>query len=237
MRQITKAMVLGAGYGQRMRPLTNDIPKPLVALDEKPLIDHVLERIDKSQIGTAVVNVHYLADKLETHLETRRSPNIIISDERDQLLDTGGGVKKALPYFENEPFLIHNADSVWMEGSGYNLDRLVDHWDPDKMDCLLLLALICTSIGYEGQGDFYMDRDGKIRRREEKEYVPFVFAGASIMNPKLFENTPDGPFSLNLIWDRALENGRLYGIRHEGIWMHVGTPEALEDAEEVWRLG
>lgn len=232
MENITRAMIMAAGYGNRMRPLTNNVPKPMVKLQGKTLIDHVFDRLLDINMNCTVVNVHYLADELEDHLRTRIQPEIIISDERDILLDTGGGVKKALPFFSDQPFLVHNSDSVWVEGPGSNLRRLLRAWDSDKMDCLMLLALGVTSIGYHGRGDFAMTSKGKLRRRLYNEVVPFVFTGVSIVHPRLFADTPEGAFSMNMLWDRAIETDRLYGIRHDGVWMHVGTPEALQEAEE-----
>jgi N-acetyl-alpha-D-muramate 1-phosphate uridylyltransferase len=225
------AMVLGGGMGKRMLPLTKDIPKPMVRLKERALIDHVLDRIGAAGVKRAVVNVHYCADKLEAHVRQRKHPKVLISDERQQLLDTGGGVTKALPLLGPEPFLIHNSDSVWIEGVGSNLERLFSVWDPDRMDSLMLLASGATSLGYEGSGDFAMDKDGHLERRGERQMVPFVFTGVSIAHPRMFEGAPQGPFSINTLWDTAIDNGRLFGIRLDGLWMHVGTPEALIEAE------
>jgi N-acetyl-alpha-D-muramate 1-phosphate uridylyltransferase len=227
----TSAFVLAAGKGERMRPLTNTIPKPLVPLAHKPLIDHVLDRLASAGIKRAVVNIHYLADKLEKHLAHRTAPKIILSNERDELLDTGGGALRALPKLGAEPFVIHNSDSVWIEGLGSNLERLLDAWDEKEMDSLMLVAPLAASIGYDGLGDFQMDPTGRLTRQSGPRLAPFVFAGVSIAHPRLFDNAPKGPFSLNKLWDRAIEKGRLYGLRLEGIWMHVGTPEALKEAE------
>lgn len=225
------AMVLGGGFGKRMMPLTKDIPKPMVVLKGRPLIDHVLDRIAAAGVPRAVVNVHYCADKLQAHVEKRTHPKIAISDERQQLLDTGGGVAKALPLLGPDPFLIHNSDSVWIEGVGSNLERMFSVWDPDTMDSLMLLASAATSLGYDGSGDFAMDKDGRLSRRGERQMVPFVFTGVSIAHPRIFEGAPDGAFSMNRLWDRAIDNGRLFGICLDGLWMHVGTPEALVEAE------
>lgn len=225
------AMVLGGGFGKRMMPLTKDIPKPMVVLKGRPLIDHVLDRIAAAGVPRAVVNVHYCADKLQAHVEKRTHPKIAISDERQQLLDTGGGVAKALPLLGPDPFLIHNSDSVWIEGVGSNLERMFSVWDPDTMDSLMLLASAATSLGYDGSGDFAMDKDGRLSRRGERQMVPFVFTGVSIAHPRIFEGAPYGAFSMNRLWDRAIDNGRLFGIRLDGLWMHVGTPEALVEAE------
>jgi MurNAc alpha-1-phosphate uridylyltransferase len=224
-------MVLAAGLGKRMQPLTDTTPKPLVRLKGRALIDHVLDRIAAAGIPRAVVNVHYLADQIESHLARRKSPQIVISDERGLLLDTGGGVVHALSRLRREPFLIHNSDSVWIEGVGSNLERLFAAWDSDTMDALMLLASATTSLGYEGSGDFAMGTDGRLSRRGERQMVPFVFTGVSIAHPRLFDNAPQGAFSLNRPWDEAIEKGRLYGIRLDGLWMHVGTPEALTEAE------
>jgi MurNAc alpha-1-phosphate uridylyltransferase len=227
------AMVLAAGRGERMRPLTLKVPKPLVELAGRPLIDHVLDKLAGAGVETAVVNVHYLPDLLEANLARRgeAKPAIIISDERDELLDTGGGAKRALPLLGLGPFFVHNADTVWSEGPIPELKRMLKLWDPAVMDCLLLLAPLSSSIGYAGKGDFAMAPDGKLTRRGERQIVPFAFAGASICDERLFADSPDGPFSLNLLWDRALAAERLYGMRLDGRWMHVGTPEALAEAE------
>ena len=228
---ITTAMVLAAGLGKRMRPLTDVVPKPLVRLKSKPLIDHVLDRLAAGGIKRAVVNVHYLPDLIEAHLASRTNPAIIISDERDALLDTRGGVVRALPLLGDAPFLIHNSDSVWIEGVGSNIARLIQAFDPDRMDSLMLLALGATSLGYDGHGDFAMDADGVLSRRGERREAPFVFTGVSIAHPRLFEDAPKGAFSLNTLWDRAIDRGRLFGLRLEGAWMHVGTPQSVEEAE------
>jgi MurNAc alpha-1-phosphate uridylyltransferase len=225
------AMVLAGGLGKRMLPLTKDIPKPMVRLKGRTLIDHVLDRIAAAGVKKAVVNVHYCADKLEAHVKQRQRPQILISDERPLLLETGGGVTHALPLLGTEPFLIHNSDSVWIEGVGSNLERLFSVWDPDTMDSLMLLASAATSLGYEGSGDFAMGKDGRLTRRGERQMTPFVFTGVSIAHPKMFAGSPQGPFSINRLWDTAIENGRMFGIRLDGLWMHVGTPEALVEAE------
>jgi MurNAc alpha-1-phosphate uridylyltransferase len=229
--KVTTAMVLAAGLGKRMRPLTDVVPKPLVRLKGKPLIDHVLDRLAAGGITRAVVNVHYLPDLIEAHVAKRTVPSIVISNERDALLDTGGGVVRALPLLGNEPFLIHNSDSVWIDGVGSNIARLIAAFDPDRMDSLMLLANGATSLGYEGRGDFCMDSDGVLLRRDEQRESPFVFTGVSIAHPRLFENAPSGAFSLNKLWDRAIDKRRLYGLRLDGVWMHVGTPQSVEEAE------
>jgi MurNAc alpha-1-phosphate uridylyltransferase len=228
---VTTAMVLAAGLGTRMRPLSDALPKPLVRLKGKPLIDHALDRIAAGGIARAVVNVHHRADLIEAHLKDRTNPAITISDERGALLETGGGIVKALPLLGPAPFLIHNSDSVWIEGVGSNIARLAAAFDPQRMDSLMLLTLGATSLGYEGHGDFVMGSDGMLVRRGERREAPFVFTGVSIAHPRLFDGAPDGPFSLNVLWDRAITEGRLYGLRLDGVWMHVGTPQSVADAE------
>ena len=234
------AMVLAAGFGSRMRHLTADRPKPMVVLDGRPMIDHVLDRLESAGVSRVVVNLHYRAAVLEHHLAGRASPQIEFCDERAGILDTGGGVKNALGLglLGETPFIIHNSDSVWLEEQDTdNLARLLAAWDGDKMDSLLMLADRGTSLGYDGRGDFALLSDGRVRRRAGDESVPYVFNGVSIAHPRLFADSPDGAFSLNVLWDRALAAGRLYGIPHKGIWMHVGTPEALELAEaEIGRF-
>lgn len=231
--RITTAMVLAAGFGTRMRPLTSARPKPLIELDGRTLLERVIDRLEAAGISKVVVNVHYHADQIEAALARRSSPRIEISDERDAILDTGGGVCRALSLLGDRPFLIHNADSVWVEGVEPNLQRLMNAWDPDRMDSLMLLAMATTSIGFEGRGDFVMAPDGRLSRRRERQVAPFVFAGVSIAHPRMFKDAPTEPFSLNQLWDRAIERERLYGIRLEGIWMHVGTPSALAEAERT----
>lgn len=229
-------MVLAAGFGERMRPLTLSMPKPLVPLAGRPLLDHVLDRLAAAGVATAIVNVHYLPDQLEAHLAGRNSkaPQTLVSDERGVLLDTGGGAKKALPLLGKGPFFIHNADSVWSEGAAPALTRMLRKWNPAAMDCLLLLAPVTTSIGYAAKGDFSMAPDGRLSRRGKNEVVPFAFAGVSLCDERLFKDAPEGRFSLNLLWDRALAKGKLYGVRLDGRWMHVGTPDALAEAETLF---
>jgi MurNAc alpha-1-phosphate uridylyltransferase len=236
MTEARTAMVLAAGLGERMRPLTLHIPKPLVTLAGKALIDHVLDRLAEAGVKTAVVNVHYLPEQLESHLMSRRGrpPEALVSDERGVLLDTGGGAKRALPLLGRGPFFIHNADSVWSEGATPALSRMLRTWNPAVMDCLLLLAPVSTSIGYAARGDFTMSQDGRLARRGKNEVVPFAFAGVSLCDERLFRDCPEGRFSLNLLWDRALAKGKLYGMRLDGSWMHVGSPAALAEAEAAF---
>lgn len=229
---ITRAMVMAAGLGTRMRPLTNDRPKPLVEVRGRALIDHAIDRLVATGVSLIVVNVHYRADMLRAHLAKRDDVEIRISDETDAILGTGGALVKALPHFEGQPFFVHNSDSIWVEGIGHALDRMQRVWNPDDMDALLLLAPMVTAIGFEGTGDFFLDSEGHISRVPEQRVSPFAFPGVQIVHPRLFAGAPSGRFSTNLLWDRAIERERLFGLRLDGVWMHVGTPEALREAEE-----
>ena len=231
MAQIETAMVLAAGLGTRMRPLTDRIPKPLVTLGGRTLLDHVLDRLADAGIRRAVVNVHHFADQIEAQLKARKEPAITISDERGAILETGGGVLKALPVLGASPFMVHNSDSVWTEGARSNLRALMDAWTPHRMDCLLLLAHRDSSIGFDGRGDYYMDASGRLARRTGSEEAPYVFAGVSILKPGLFEGVTERAFSLVKTFDRAMARNALYGVVLEGTWMHVGTPDALLEAE------
>ena len=225
------AMVLAAGLGERMRPLTERLPKPLIAVAGKPLLDHVLDRLAAAGVERAVVNVHYLADQIERHLAGRTAPQIVISDERSMLLGTGGGVVKALAALGDQPFFHVNSDTIWLDGVKPNLERLAEAFVPSSMDALLLLASATNSIGYAGRGDFSMTTDGRLRKRPEREVAPFVYAGAALLRPELFSDAPAGAFPLTQLFDRAAEQGRLHGLRLEGVWMHVGTPDAIAKAE------
>lgn len=227
------AMVLAAGLGTRMRPLTDKMPKPMVPVAGKPLLDHVLDRLAEVSVSTAVVNVHYLPDQIVQHVRTRQTPRVVISDERNEVLGTGGGVVKALPLLGDAPFYHMNADTMWIDGAHPNLLRLADAFDPARMDILLLMAPTANSIGYAGAGDYAMLTDGALRKRKEHQVVPFVFAGAAIISPAVFKNAPAGEFSLTRIFDAANEQERLFGLRLDGTWMHVGTPEAVEAAEKA----
>lgn len=229
-RAIHTAMILAAGLGKRMRPITDTLPKPLVEIGGRSMLDHALDRVAAAGIETAIVNVHYLADLVEARLATRTTPRIIVSDERGQLLETGGGIRKALPLLGPDPFLLMNSDSLWLEGPCANVSALIGAWKPAQMDILLLLAASATSVGYDGRGDFNMDADGRLTRREERRMTPFVYAGVAILKPELFADTPEGSFSLNLLFDRAIAKERLYGLRLDGQWLHVGTPDAVHEA-------
>ena len=214
-----RAMVLAAGLGSRMRAHDKQIPKPLVTVAGRALIDYVLDRLAAVGVEQVIVNVHYMADQVERHLASRPSPAIIISDERSQLLDTGGGVIKALPYLGPAPFFHINSDTIWIDGVTPNLTRLAAAFDRTHMDGLLLMASTASSIGYSGRGDFSMAPDGRLARRRERDVVPFVYAGAAILTPEFFAGTPPGPSPLSPLFDRAIEAGRLFGMRLEGAWI------------------
>ncbi len=226
-----RAMVMAAGLGTRMRPLTHATPKPLVKVAGKALIDYVLDRLVAAGVEMAVVNVHYLADQIVAHLAKRRDLEIRISDERDELLDSGGGIYKALSHFEGEPFFHVNADTVWIEGTSHALERLKQLWQPSIMDALMLLAATVNSVCYEGKGDFVMDAQGHLTRVPEHHVSPFVWTSVEIVHPRLFDAAPGGRFSINPLWDRAISRGRLFGMRLDGIWMHIDRPEAIAPAE------
>lgn len=231
---IRRAMVLAAGLGKRMRPVTDRLPKPLVAIAGKPMLDHALDRLAEAGIEAAVVNVHYLAEQIEAHLAGRQRPRIAISDERELLLETGGGVKKALPLLGEAPFFHVNSDSLWSENGVSNIAAMARAWDPAAMDMLLLLAAREGSVGFDGAGDFFKDGAGRLARRGQAATAPFVYAGVAILKPGLFADTPEGPFSLNLLFDRAIAAGRLFGHELDGRWLHVGTPEAIPLAEAAY---
>ena len=230
----TKAMVLAAGLGLRMRPLTERMPKPLVPVAGRALLDHVLDKLGDAGVSAAIVNVHYLPDQIIDHVAARAKPRVTISDERNQVLGTGGGVVKALPLLGQAPFFLVNADTMWIDGVRPNLARLAETFDPARMDILLLMAPTTSSIGYDGSGDYAMLADGALRKRREHQVVPFVYAGAAIMSPALFAKAPKGEFSLTRMFDFANEQERLFGLRLDGVWMHVGTPDAVQAAEEAF---
>jgi len=224
-------MILAAGLGTRMRPLTESRPKPLIEVAGKPLIAYSLEALVRAGVEQAVVNLHHHPGLMRSYLNAVESPLMTLSDESDLLLDSGGGVKKALQHLGTEPFFILNADSFVIDGPQSNLLRLSETWDATRMDCLLLVASGTQVTGYSGPGDFMMDPYGHLMRRPERLMAPFVYAGVAIINPALFDGTPDTPFSLNLLFNRAIERERLFGLRLDGEWLHVGTPDAIHEAE------
>jgi N-acetyl-alpha-D-muramate 1-phosphate uridylyltransferase len=229
------AMVMAAGLGKRMRPLTATRPKPLVEVAGKTLLDHTLDRLRAAGVKKAVVNVHYLADALEAHLKNRvKGIEIAVSDEREQLLETGGGLVRALPLIDADPFLVVNSDNLWIDGPVDSLRLLASAWDEARMDALLLLVPLARAHCHKGQGDFHMSAAGRLRRRRPGGVAPFVYTGIQLVSKRLLEGTvPEGPFSTNLLWDRAIEKGRLYGLAHEGLWFDIGAPANIRKAEEM----
>lgn len=227
------AMVLAAGLGKRMRPLTATRPKPLVRVGGRALIDHALDKVQEAGIARAVVNVHYLPDALAAHLAHRDSPEVALSDERDCLLETGGGMVRALPLIGSDPFFSLNSDNIWLDGPDNVFAQLSAAWNPDRMDALLLLVPHARAANYRGKGDFHLDQLGRISRRRTGRIAPFIFSGIQLVSHRLLRDAPEGPFSTNLLWNRAIAEGRLYGITHLGMWFEVGTPEMITPTEEA----
>jgi MurNAc alpha-1-phosphate uridylyltransferase len=221
-------MVLAAGLGLRLRPITLTLPKPLVPVAGRTMLDRVLDHLDRVDAGFKVVNLHWLGETIRSHLDGRQD---IVFSEEPELLETGGGVAKALPRLGTAPFFVCNADIIWTDGAEPALARLLRAYDPARMDGLLLLHPVETAFGYDGQGDFHLDADGRLTRRKPGETSPLMFAGVQILHPRLFDGNPGGKFSLNLLYDKAMAADRLFGIVHDGRWYHVGTPSALADAE------
>lgn len=226
------AMVMAAGLGKRMRPLTATRPKPLIEVAGRPLLDHVLDRLKTAGVEKVVVNVHYLPDALEAHL--RQASNglaVAISDERDVLLETGGGLAKAASMIDSDPFLVVNSDNLWIDGPADTLKLLASHWDAERMDALLLLVPHARAQNHRGMGDFHMDRNGRLRRRDRSRVAPFVYTGIQMIAKALLKDAPEGPFSTNVLWDKAIEQGRCFGAVHQGLWFDVGTPAAIRQTE------
>lgn len=232
MTVIRHAMILAAGLGTRMRPLTDSLPKPLVTVAGETLIDRILDRLAEVQVERVVVNLHHKAEQLTEHLSRRARPDIVTVHE-DALLETGGGVRNALPLLGEGPFYVVNGDVLWRNGKRWALERLAAAWDDTRMDGLLLLQRTVSAVGYDGHGDFMLSQDGRIRRPKPGEIPPYLYAGLQILHPRIFADAPEGPFSLNRLYSRAAEAGRLGGIVHDGEWYHVGTPQALAEAEEI----
>lgn len=230
----TTAMVFAAGLGTRMRPITDTLPKPLVRIGGRTMLDHMLDRLDEAGVSRAVVNVHHLADQIERSLAGRTRPEIVISDERAQLLDQGGGIVHALPALGRDPFFICNTDAVWMGDNGASLRLLAADWDPDRMDVRLLVASRITSIGVDWPGDFHLGDDGRLTKRAEGETAAWVYAGVGLINPSLFDGVTEPVFRLAPYFFRAASAGRLFGTLLDGTWLHVGTPEAIGDAEAAF---
>jgi MurNAc alpha-1-phosphate uridylyltransferase len=231
------AMILAAGLGKRMRHLTNDRPKPMIEVAGRTLIDRTLDRLAEAGVERAVINLHYLADTLEAHLKARAGqPEILLSDERGELLDTGGGVKKALALLGEDAFFVLNSDMMWTEGGQGTLARMTDAWRPEAMDALMLMVPVARAAGYRGRGDFAVDDDGRLTRRGENSTAPYMYGSVQILHPRIFAGITESVFSLNRAWDQAQLAGRLFGIAHRGQWMHVDTPEAVKETEDLLAL-
>lgn len=229
-----RAIVLAAGFGVRMRPITDTLPKPLLQVGGRTLLDCAIDRLEEAGVTTVVVNLHHLGPMIESHLDGRETPEIIFSPEAE-ILETGGGIAKALPLLGEEPFHAVNGDTLWLNGVENALDRMARAWDDERMDALLLLHSTVEAYGYSGTGDFCVDPLGALARRPEGEISPYLFTGVQILHPRLFEGAPGGKFSLNVLYDRAIARERLYGIVHDGEWFHIGTPDGLAEAETYAR--
>lgn len=235
---IDTAMLMAAGLGKRMRPLTATRPKPLVKVAGQPLMDHALDRLEAGGIRKVVVNVHYLADTVEAHLRARKSgAEFLISDERAKLLETGGGLVHAKPLLGDKPFVCANSDNLWIDGPQDTLALMQRHWDADRMDALLLLVPLARANCHSGPGDFHMDASGRLTRRKSAHVAPFVFTGVQILSPSLLVDPPTDVFSTNIFWSRAIAAGRLYGVSHQGLWFDVGTPQAIPVVEAMLAHG
>ena len=230
------AMIMAAGLGKRMRPLTASQPKPLVRVAGKPLIDHTLDRLGEAGVANAVVNVHYLADALEAHLKDRAAPRIVISDEREELLETGGGMMEAQNLLP-DPFFCLNSDNIWLDGPRDAFADLSARWNPDRMDALLLVVPHARAINFTGKGDFHLDGEGLISRRKPGRIAPFIYTGIQIVSHRLLRDAPQGKFSTNILWNRALDEGRLFGLPFTGLWFEVGTPQAIRPTEDALARG
>lgn len=231
MSIITQAMILAAGEGRRLRPLTDHTPKPLIPLGHKTMLDHVLDQVAAASVTHCVVNTYHLAGQIHTHLKGRRTPEITLSPE-SELLDTGGGITKALPYFRGKPFFVVNADIWWQDSGQSCLTRLNQAWDPAKMDALLLLVDRETALGYTQNGDYFLSPDGQAHYRQDRPVAPYVYPGISLLHPRLFEGQKIHPFSVVSLFHKAEKQSRLYGIIHNGIWGDMGTPQGLKEVEE-----
>lgn len=228
-----KGMVLAAGLGTRMRPLTNTLPKPLIPVLGQTLLDRALDWMQSGGVEDVVVNTHYLAPQIEAHVQNRPRPRIRLSSEADQLLETGGGIARALPHLGDTPFIGANSDTICLNADTHAIERLARHWRDHDMDALLLLHPVEKAIGYEGRGDFYLNPNGTLARRGNAPTAPYVFTGVQLLHPRLFASHPQGPFSMNLLYDRTPK--RIYGLVHDGAWLHVGDPQGLQDAENWLR--
>lgn len=230
------AMLLAAGRGERMRPLTDTTPKPMLEVDGRPILDHALDKLAEAGVETVCVNTHHLGATIERHLAGRAAPRIVLSPE-DAPLETGGGVKRALPLLGAEPFVVVNGDSIWLDGMKSTIARLAEAWDANRMDVLLMVVSTPRLSRYQTVGDFTMDPHGRLKRRAPGHIAPFAYIGLSILHPKVFADTPEGAFSLNLVYDRAMAAGRLFGAVHDGLWYHVSTPDDLADVHRRFANG
>jgi len=230
----THGMVLAAGLGRRMRPITDTLPKPLVPLAGKTLLDRALDQLQAVNVNAATVNIHYLSHMIEDHLAARSEPQVTFSRETELLLETGGGVAAALPTLGHNPFYVVNADIAWEDGSHPALSRLAEFWRDDAMDALLLLHPVAQATGYDGVGDYRRNDEGMLTRRRNDATAPYVFSGVQLLHPRLFVGAPEGPFSLTRLYDQAEASDRLFGIVHDGAWHHIGTPAGLAEAEEIF---
>lgn len=230
------AMVMAAGLGKRMRPLTATTPKPLVRVAGKPLVDHALDNLARSGIARAVVNVHYLADALEAHVSARAAPKVVISDERAHMLETGGGLIKAQDHLP-DPFFCLNADNIWLDGPRDAFRELSARWNPEEMDALLLVVSHVRAANFDGPGDFHMDPVGRLKRRTPGRIAPFIYTGIQLVSKRLLRDAPEGAFSTNILWNRAIAEGRLFGVAFTGLWFEVGTPQAIAPTEDALQRG
>jgi MurNAc alpha-1-phosphate uridylyltransferase len=237
MIALTHAMVLAAGLGTRMRPLTEDRPKPLLELAGKSLLHHALDRLADAGVAHAVVNAHWFADQVEASVAAHPGPPEAMAIREDILLETGGGVTNALPQLGDTPFAVVNGDAFWLDGPRRTLARMAAAFDEAEMDALLLMVRTSLVDGEAGRGDFLLDPLGRARRPREREIAPYLFGGVQILHPRLFKGAPEGPFSLNILYSRAIEEGRLFGLVHDGAWFHLSTPRDLERAETLLRAG
>ena len=231
------AMVLAAGLGTRMRPLTLDRPKPLVEIAGRTMIDHVLDKLADAGVARAVVNVHHFPEMVEQHLQTREQPVVTTSDESGQLLETGGGMIRALPLLAADPFFCINSDNLWVDGPLDVFRQLSTAWKPDRMDALLLLVPHTRAANHKGKGDFHMDAAGRIRLRRSGRIAPFIYSGIQLVSHRLLHEAPAGPFGTMVLWKRAMEEGRLYGVSHLGLWYEVGSPDAIAPTEAALAYG
>jgi N-acetyl-alpha-D-muramate 1-phosphate uridylyltransferase len=235
--ELSHGMVLAAGLGLRMRPLTEHTAKPLLTLAGRTLLDHALDRLQDAGVQVAVVNAHWHADKVGTALNFRGAGPRVHLQEEEELLETGGGVLRALPRLGPGPFAVANGDSMWLDGPTPALSRLAAAFDPAAMDGLLLLVRTSQVDGEVGGGDFLLDPLGRLRRPREREVAPYIFAGVQVLSPAIFDGAPAGSFSLNRVYDRAMAAGRLFALVHDGVWFHLSTPPDLERAEAAMRDG